>query len=223
MKLLTHQSAKLAKTHTDKVRSAILYLDPLHSVEMCPSASPACRKACLIHSGMMRMKTQTAARKARTEFYWDNREAFMTQLKGEIKAAAKSAAKAGKKLDVRLNGTSDLDWSEVYKAFPHVQFHEYTKRPELAAKLHAIPNVTVTFSKHENHSLGDVKNVLFKGINVAVVFEGEVPSETWNGLPVIDGDAHDRRWEDAKGHIVGLRVKGTNDVKEFAIRRGFAV
>ena len=221
MQLLTVQSAKLAKTHTDKVQSVILYLDPLYSVDMCKGASPTCRKTCLIHSGRMRMDNAVKARRNRTEFLHQSPELFTIQLKGELMQAYAKATKAGKKLDVRLNGTSDLDWTHIYKAFPEIQFHEYTKRPELAKKLKALKNVHVTFSRHENHTEKDILGVLDSGVNVAVVFKGDVPL-TFKGIQVINGDLHDRRFEDQSGQIVGLKVKGTNAIKEIAIRRGFA-
>ena len=72
MQLLTHQSAKLAKTQTDSVQSVILYLDPLYNVDMCKGASATCRKTCLIHSGRMRMDNAKQARKARTEYLHQN-------------------------------------------------------------------------------------------------------------------------------------------------------
>ena len=222
MQLLTHQSAKLAKTQTDNVQSVILYLDPLYSVKMCEGASATCRKTCLIHSGRMRMDNAKQARKARTEYLHQNPELFDIQLKGEIMQAYAKAKKQGKKLDVRLNGTSDLDWSRIYSLFPDVQFHEYTKRVDLALKLKQFDNVTVTFSRHENHTDSDIKSIVNSGVNVAVVFATAIP-KMFKGIPVIDGDAHDRRFEDSKGHIVGLKVKGTNDVKALAIKRGFAI
>lgn len=221
-KLLTIQTAKLAKTQTDTVMSVILYLDPLYDAAICKSASTGCRKSCLINSGRMRMENAVNARRNRTTFLRESPELFMTQLKGELLQAYALATRQGKMLDVRLNGTSDLDWSEIYAEFPYIHFHEYTKRPELAQKLTTFKNVHVTFSKHEGHSIDDVKQMLFKGINVAVVFKKNVPDQ-YNGIDVIDGDAHDRRWEDATGQIVGLKLKGTNEVKDFAIRRGFAV
>jgi hypothetical protein len=220
--LLTQQTAKLSKTHTDKVQSVILYLDPLYSADMCKGASATCRKTCLIHSGRMRMDNAKKARRARTEYLHENPTLFNIQLQGEIMQAHAKASRQGKKLDVRLNGTSDLDWSHIYRMFPDVQFHEYTKRPDLALKLREFKNVHVTFSKHENHTDQDVKALIDSGVNVAVVFKDDVPN-TFKGIKVINGDAHDRRWEDAKGIVVGLKIKGTNDVKALAIKRGFAV
>lgn len=221
-KLLTEQTAKLAKTQTNGVQSVILYLDPLYNADICKGASPTCRKTCLIHSGRMRMDNAVQARRKRTQFMHEHPELFTMQLKGELMQAYAKAKRAGKMLDVRLNGTSDLDWTHIYKAFPEINFHEYTKRPELAQKLKGLPNVHVTFSRHENHSDDDLKAVINSGVNVAVVFKHTVPS-VFKGIKVINGDDHDRRWEDQKGVIVGLKVKGTNDIKEIAIRRGFAV
>jgi hypothetical protein len=221
-KLLTKQTAKLDKTQTDDVQSVIMYLDPLFKGSVCPGASAGCRKSCLINSGRMRMDNAVQARRKRTELYYNNREVFDMQLRGELMQALADATKQGKKLAVRLNGTSDLDWGYIYAEFPMIQFYEYTKRIDLPERMQKFSNVMFTFSKHEGHSVDDVKNVLDKGINVAVVFKDGVP-DSYEGLPVLDGDKHDRRYEDAKGQIVGLKLKGTNVVKEYAIKRGFAV
>lgn len=221
-KLLTKQTAKLDKSQTDEYTSVIMYLDPLYNKEVCLGASAGCRKSCLIHSGRMRMDNAVQARKNRTELLYKQPEVFKVQLMGELMEALAGAMKQGKKLAVRLNGTSDLDWSEYYKAFPMVQFYEYTKRPDLAEKLAKLDNVVVTFSKHEGHNEEQVIKILDSGTNVAVVFKDSVP-RVWAGRNVIDGDAHDRRFEDTKGQIVGLKLKGTNKVKEFAVKRGFAI
>ena len=103
-----------------------------------------------------------------------------------------------------------------------IQFYEYTKRPDLAKKLAKLDNVDVTFSKHENHSEKALLKVLASGVNVAVVFNGNVP-DSYIDVKVIDGDKHDRRFEDDKGRIIGLKLKGTNNVKQLAIQSGFAV
>ena len=168
------------------------------------------------------MESAVNARQNRTSYLFNDRDMFMLTLKGEIAALLYKATKQGKRLAIRLNGTSDLDWQEVYKAFKGVQFYEYTKRPDLAKKLHKINNVHITFSKHENHSELNVKKLLSSGVNVAVVFNKEVPANYIN-ITVIDGDKHDRRFEDKQGRIIGLKLKGTNKVKQLAIESGFAV
>ena len=222
MKLLTHYSAKLDKSQNDEYLNAILYLDPSYKEEVCKGKSKGCFASCLVNSGRMIMKNAVNARYNRTEYYFNDNEMFMITLKGEIAALLYKAEKQGKKLAMRLNGTSDLDFTAVYNSFPQVQFYEYTKRMDLVKKLHSIDNVYVTFSKHENHTLENVSHLITKGINVAIVFEGKVP-ETLININVIDGDKHDRRFEDVDGRIIGLKLKGTNAIKALAIASGFAI
>lgn len=46
------------------------------------------------------------------------------------------------------------------------------------------------------------------GINVAVVFPTRNFPATWNGYPVVNGDANDLRFLDPKTVVVGLKAKG---------------
>jgi hypothetical protein len=220
--LLTKSSSKLDKSQNDQWLNKVMYLDPNYNKDVCKGASKGCKASCLIYSGRMGMQSAQNARQKRTKLYFDNRELFMLKLKGEIYSALADAMYDNKKLAVRLNGTSDLDFADVYKEFPQVQFYEYTKRMDLIKRNKDIPNLHYTFSKHENHSLDNVKKVLSQGINVTVVYNGLVPKQ-WQGLDVIDGDKHDRRFEDKTGKLVGLKLKGTKQAKQSAIESGFAV
>ena len=222
MKLLTHSSAKLDKSQNDEWVNAVLYLDPTYNNNICKGKSKGCFESCLIHSGRMRMASAKQARYNRTHMYWTDTHAFYEQLHKELNALLKKADKLGKGLAIRLNGTSDLDWSDIYTAYPTVQFYEYTKRPDLITKYKGLPNVNWTFSKHEKHSEWTLDKILSAGVNVAMVFKDTVPN-TFKGIPVIDGDKHDRRFEDKKGRIVGLKLKGTKETKAKAIANGFAI
>jgi hypothetical protein len=220
--LLTKSATKLDKSQNDDWLNVVMYLDPNYNQEVCKGASKGCKQSCLIYSGRMTMPTAVNARKKRTALYFEHKELFMMKLKGEIYSALADAMSDGKKLAVRLNGTSDIDWREVYEAFPMVQFYEYTKRIDLIKRNKDIANVDYTFSKHEKHGLKQIKNVLEQGINVTVVFDKAVPKQ-WHSLDVIDGDKHDRRFEDAKGKLVGLKLKGTKQAKQSALDSGFAI
>jgi hypothetical protein len=222
MRLLTTTSAKIDKSQNDEWLNAVMYLDPLFNKEVCKGKSKGCAQSCLINSGRMRMPSAVQARRNRTAMYFEQRELFLMALQGEIAQMLIKANKLGKKLAMRLNGTSDIDWTEVYAKFPEVQFYEYTKRPDLAKKLRKLDNVHVTFSKHENHSMSAVKRLIKDGINVAVVFKDRVPEQLVD-LKVIDGDKNDRRFEDEQGAIIGLKLKGTNDIKRVAVETGFAL
>jgi len=191
---------------------------------LCKGSTPACRGSCLTNSGMMRMPIPTNARAKRTDMFLNDNVAFMAQLSKEIDSLIKTATKQGKKLALRLNGTSDLDWTDVYNKYPEVQFYEYTKRLDLVKKAKNIANLHMTFSRSEVTKDSTIVQLVESGVNVAVVFDDKkVKPTTYLGFAVIDGDTHDRRFEDEKGNIIGLKLKGTLKAKSIARASGFAV
>jgi hypothetical protein len=223
MKLLS-TSAKIDKSQNDDWVNVVLYLEPDADKSICLGASKGCRETCIKRTGMMAMPVQSAARLKRTEWFLSDPEAFKAQLIKELSSKLKSATKQGKRLAARLNGTSDVDWSDIYAMFPTVQFYEYTKRANLARALQVLDNVDVTMSRHERHKPERIKMLTSEGVNVAVVFDDKAPiPKEYLGVKVIDGDKHDRRFDDPKGVIVGLKLKGNNKVKELARLSGFAV
>ena len=219
MKLLTNESAKLNKSQNGEWLNAILYLEPNYNGKVCPNASKGCKRTCLVNSGMMKMPVQTKARFNRTDLYFNDNNVFMFLLRKEIVALEKKALKQNKRLALRLNGTSDLDFTEVYKEFPSVQFYEYTKRTDLLDVIKELPNVHLTVSATENTTKDQFHAIIKKGYNIATVFD-TVPLR-YNDIKVVDGDATDRRFEDEMGVIVGLKFKGSKALKENAINLGF--
>ena len=223
--LITTSAAKLDKSQTKDWLNAVLYLEPgVDYKTICRASSNGCRASCLTHSGMMRMPAQTAARIERTKLYLTEREKFMQRLHSEIAGLLRKAERQGKRLALRLNGTSDLDWTEVYAQYPEIQFYEYTKRPDLILKSKNLTNLHMTFSRTENTKASTIKRMVEAGANVAVVFDDkkEMPLVVM-GMKVIDGDDHDRRFEDKNGNIVGLKLKGTLATKQAARDCGFAI
>jgi len=63
-----------------------------------------------------------------------------------------------------------------------------------------------------------VNEVSNAGVNVAVVFRGELPA-TWQGKTVVNGDESDLRFLDNSNVIVGLVQKGLakKDVTGFVV------
>lgn len=224
IKLLTNSSAKLDKSQNETWLNAILYLEPTYNNKVCPFASNGCKKSCLVNSGMMKMPTQTNARLNRTKLYFEDNETFMQILYKEINALIKKANKQNKKLAIRLNGTSDLNFIKVYNDFKDVQFYEYTKRNDLLTKSRSVSNLHLTYSRTENSSNKDIFKAISNGFNVAIVFDDkkELPKK-FNGFNVLDGDKSDRRFEDKKGNIIGLKLKGTIATKRIALETGFAI
>lgn len=227
MRLLTpaHANAKTAKSlaFSDKYLPFILHLAPstLSGYHMCPSASVGCAAACLNSAGRGAFNSVQTARVNKTIHFVNGREGFLLQLVDDISAAVRQASKQNRIAVVRLNGTSDVDWTRVhlddgrtiFSRFPAVQFYDYTKVFKRLERLVAYPiaNYHVTFSRSESNDR-EAHAALDMGFNVAAVFRfnGDLPALAY-GVPVIDGDEHDLRFLDAKhdgGAWIALKPKG---------------
>jgi hypothetical protein len=130
---------------------------------------------------------------------------------------------------VRLNGTSDIRWENVFfphqgkrvnifDVFPDVQFYDYTK---LANRKNVPQNYDLTFSYSARQPYqAQVKKAIAAGMRVAVVFADRhtMPNQ-FLGLPVIGGDDSDLRFIDDQGCVIGLYAKGTakNDHSGFVV------
>lgn len=210
-------SSKIAKGLKYDEMTYILYLAPAKSsgYEVCPMRSEECTAACLNESGHNRIdihdNTINKARITKTKLFFEERAFFMGWLIDEIRSAQRKAYAAGKSFSVRLNGTSDLspeqfhlDGKNILEIFPDVQFYDYTKvfkRIQLAKKY---SNYDLTFSFSGNN-IAESLLALEQEIRVAVVFE-EVPAQYW-GVPVVDGDLYDMRYQDPGKVVIGLKYK----------------
>lgn len=210
MQLLSFKNAKTSKGESQDYLTAILYLAPftLSGTNLCPKASKGCAQACLFTAGRGVMRPVQEARMRRTEFYLKHRQAFIDQIKEEIRQAKRKAERKGMKLCVRLNGTSDIVWekvSDIIQSFPDVQFYEYTK---IFKRFNEIlpANLDLTFSLSESNER-EARQALARGERIAIVFKGEFPLSYW-GYPVVSGDNTDLRFLDSKGVIVALKAKG---------------
>jgi len=219
-------SPKLAKYTGDAYEAAILYLaSAVYKSELCPNAG-ACKKACLIvKAGRGAFDDKVSnARKKKSDWLLSDRAGFEAQLRKELDVLIKRAAKRGKQAAVRLNGGSDLDWSHIYAEYrDKVTFWEYTKRPDLALKLHAM-GVSVTYSYSERTTDRLFTAMINAGVNVAVVFslkKKDALPISLHGREVVNGDEHDFRFLDKAGVIVGLRLKSNRRVTDEQVSGGF--
>jgi len=216
MKLLSvDTNAKTKKGQAAGYLTGILYLAPadmaMRGKNLCPHASEGCKTACLFSAGRGAMSNVVSARVNKTLYFFRNREAFLNDIRADIRALIKKAKKAGMLPCVRLNGTSDIPWHKfgIMNEFSDVPFYDYTPNEGrmmeyLEGKLPQ--NYSLTFSRKENNNDACLR-VLSKGGNVAAVFSGDVP-ETWEGYATTDGDKNDLRFLDAQNVIVALKAKG---------------
>lgn len=249
-RIFSTDSAKAVKAEGYDFINAIQYLAPASTsgVNLCPHASAGCIALCLgWFSGQASMvadlergsNSVRASRIAKAQRFMHDRAAYMADVVRSIELLLAKATKAGKRLCVRLNGSSDIAWEgvkcerrvvgsvapivfrNVFAAFPDVQFVDYTKNPARFNRV--LPrNYHLTLSRSEINEQ-ECREWLACGVNVAVVFAGEKPAQ-WHGFDVIDGDQHDLRQLDPRGPrgvVVALSPKGgkaKRDMSGFVVR-----
>jgi hypothetical protein len=255
-RIFSTDSAKAIKAQGFGYINAIQYMAPaeLGGVgNLCPHASAGCRALCLgWMSGQASMvadlerdmNSVRLSRIQKAQRFMKDRAAYLRDVVHTIELLRAQARKAGKKLCVRLNGSTDISWEGVvvyrtpnlfpvrfanmFEAFPDVDFVDYTKNPRRFDR--ALPaNYHLTFSRSETNEAQAIA-LLNRGINVAVVFERKPEHGTaWRGFMVIDGDEHDLRQLDPRatadqpfGYVIALTPKGRKakrDTSGFVVRQ----
>jgi hypothetical protein len=148
----------------------------------------------------------------------------MAKLVDEVSKGIRKAERKNLIPVFRLNGTSDIRWETVavpvvggpdfrniFEAFPHTQFYDYTK---LANRRNIPANYHLTFSRSESND-----HLSTKKKNSLPTVDRHRFSGGFGPLPVVDGDTTDLRFLDPTGCIVGLRAKGkaTKDTSGFVV------
>ena len=217
MKLLNTgaSNTKIAKTQKlhDAVRLASLSLMP-HPQICAGSKAAGCFDDCLKSSGRGRFNNVANARQNKTDYWLDNRPAFLSQLERELFNFDKLCKKQNVSGWVRLNTISDISWEDhqIPQSFPALNFYDYTKRVARFDKLPANYQLILSYSGRRQYQKTVARRPV--GVSLAVVFKKYIP-QFWNGERVIDGDKSDLINLKA-GCVVGLLAKGravhnTND------------
>jgi len=211
---------------SDPYMTAGVQLAPSHAsgYNTCANAN-GCAHVCLfgaghgqrhmIHDGK---HTVWIARIIRTILFYEYRDQFMAQLVKEMQAFRRKAKRKGYKTAFRPNVISDIDWVKLGPAIFDQGMdvvYDYAK-VEKRINYHS-EKYHITLSRQETTSDALVFDTVSSGVNVAVVFstkKGQPLPTTYLGLPVLDGDLTDNRFNDPAGHIVGLRVKNTGKVDQ---------
>jgi hypothetical protein len=205
--------AKTVKGEKKGVLTGIMYLAPhkASGQNVCIMAEMAgCVQGCLNTAGRGAFSNVQMARVRKTNFWHEDKQAFLGVLRQDIRALAAKANRLGLTPMVRLNGTSDIRWEqeapELLEEFSDIQFYDYTKIP---TRRNLPRNYHLTFSySGANPRYADFyRPARENGMNIAVVFRNALP-DTFLGMPVINGDESDVRPYDPQGVIVGLKAKG---------------
>ena len=240
LKSLVSKGTSNAKTVKNTEETWIMYISPYdlnsYGKTVCSDSTEGCRTGCLgPHSGralLFQMITQARIRK--TDLYFADRQGFCDMLAKDMIRLSNRATKKGITIQVRLNGTSDLDFIAILKnrtgldirTLPGLSFYDYTKQIGKFKKYQG-SDYKLTFSRSETNTAECIEAINYGP--VAVVFDtkkGHELSGTFsfdgeNYFPVIDGDkADDLMLNLSSGFILGLRAKGKakQDLTGFVVR-----
>jgi hypothetical protein len=256
MKLLSPASSntKLRKSQGAGYRLVSLSLAPADSSgtgNVCPQASAGCRAICVgEHTGLATIfKSIMEARTRRTDFWHASPEAFIRQLKDELRHEQHIAERHGEYLIARLNTFSDIVWEasryHVPQDFPEVTFYDFTKLHSRLGKQPQNYTLCASWSEEPKHQAACIEILEHGKGTVAVPFANvgkyvsrlayqqrlprmhRLPGAT-RAYSVLDGDANDIRAFDriltpaGFGRIVGLRLKSANNHdRDVALKSGF--
>jgi len=226
------QNAKTVKGQSIGYLTGVLYFAPsdLSGYQVCPMARMAqCETPCLNSAGRGAFSNVQISRINRTKFFFENRQGFFNQLIDEITKLVKKAKKLNLIPLVRLNGTSDIKYENVYfdhngqqvtifDVFPDVQFYDYTKIPN---RRDLPKNYDLTFS-YSGVMLFQkyVNKALENNLRMAVVFSDSNFPDTFLGRSIVNGDDSDVRILDPNDSIVALYAKGKakKDTSGFVVK-----
>lgn len=233
IKNLLSKGTTNAKTAKNEIETYILYLAPYNQnilgKNLCPGASAGCIASCLFTAGRGKFNNVQKARIEKANFYVKDKLGFLAQLLTELNKLNKKAIKENKKIAIRLNGTSDIDFIgqikknfelNILTEFTNLVFYDYTK---ILGKIEKYKgqNYFLTYSRSEETSNSDIQQALNMGANVSIVFNKIPEKYNLNGLniSVINGDSSDIVMLYNKGKILGLQAKGQakKDVSNFVI------
>ena len=209
-------STKLEKG-SDKYDSYVMYLQPADKVAvktLCSFAAKAgCKEPCLIDSGQLGMTTGQNAATKRTILMLLRPDYFKAQVLSEIDKAERKASKPNQLPALfRLNGTSDLDFSDIYKSRPNSQFYDYTKELSRIRK-NTLANYDLTFSgsMYSKQSRAALRKAVTAGHRIAMAFNTKLIASDALTIPdnLANFDKTDLRHLDGK--VIGaLTRKGSN-------------
>ena len=209
-------STKLEKG-SDKYDSYVMYLQPADKVAaqtICAFAAKAgCKEPCLIDSGQLGMSTGQNAATKRTILMLLRPDYFKKQVLAEIDKAERRAAKPGQLPALfRLNGTSDLDFSDIINQRPDSMFYDYSKILSRVRK-NTIANYDITFSgsMFSMQSRSALQKAAAAGHRIAMAFNTKLIASDSLTIPdnLADFDKTDLRHLD--GPVIGaLTRKGSN-------------
>ena len=179
-----------------------------------------CADTCVVqHNANRRMfGTVGAGVASRTELFFTWPEAFARLMLRDLIAFSRMKKVQGFKLRSRNNTGADLAWERILPPVYWdtarelgVMHYDYTKRLDRVGYVNDVYRTAYSATAFTRPAT--IARLLSRGATVALVLpipagENAAVPTSWAGLPMVDGNAYDSRWDDPDGHLVGLTAKG---------------
>lgn len=222
-----NSSSKILKGESKGVDSFILYLAAADNagINICKYSTPDCIRLCLVESGKANMENGQAfekqnihiARIIKTWIWVFAPDIARHWINLEIGRDKAKAEKAGKKFCARLNGTSDLDFTETIETWPGVSFYDYTKRPFDSLGLDRLPNYSIcySFANFAPARMREYRKALQAGCNLAIPVIAKDFDKILQLPYCFSADRDDLRHLDReKSSFAILKVKRTRNLRD---------
>jgi hypothetical protein len=200
-------------------QSYVMYLQPaakVAAVSVCPGAKASgCEAPCLISSGHLGMEAGQKKATWRTIMLLVKPELFTALLRAEIEGHAAYHGALGEDLYIRLNGTSDIDFSGLIASMPHVSFYDYTKVLSRVRK-NTLSNYDLTYSGSmaSTASRSALRKAAQRGYRIAMAFNTKGARGDNLAIPagLADFDKTDLRPLD--GQVIGALTRKGSSLEE---------
>ena len=201
-------SVKFSKTHKN-IGVTGMYLAPATMVAGLNSCKFAgkCQKGCIAYTGNMKFNGLTFQNRLKALFF--HTERYITEMLADLVELSEKL-EDGKKVMVRLNGTSDLNFTMVIdmqafiRDYPNILgFYDYTKRP-VNIELEGIYHLTYSWSERSTIQQAKRFNrvaVVVSSKDIDWLVNDPLIGHLWS-----DGDKHDLRALD-ETKLVYLKAK----------------
>ena len=220
-------NTKIRKTQNSEEAVRVASLSMMPDPVLCPwSKAAGCFDVCLKSSGRGRFDNVANGRQRKSEYYHENENAFMDQLRRELFNFEKVCNRDNVQPAARLNVISDVAWErhEIPQQFPNIFFYDYTKTAHRLGKTPENYKLMFSYSGAPKYQ-DSVKTALKTDVPVAVVFN-EIPTNpnfTFLDRRIINGDKSDLLNVRAGPVVVALKYKRTNATARDIARSDFVV
>ena len=210
---IDQSNTKISKSEKSRMGGEsirILSLSMMPDDIICPARNLAeCANDCLRSSGRGIMQNVIDGRQARTDFWHNDRDAFLAMLKNELHNFIKLCDRQNVVPVTRLNVLSDIPWEKYLDfadEFRALFSYDYTKRANRLGKTPNNYRLMFSYSKADGFQ-NQVKIALRHDVPITAVFRNGLP-QTFLDMPVYDGDVSDIENLYQTNKVIGLRVKG---------------